>query len=738
MILEKQMQSKPQEILVGEKGNRIEAKIRPDNLIKIMTMLATIYKDKYGTIPLEYLSNSWDSHLAKGCLHEPIIAELKKDINDKWYFAALDFGEGISPERIHNFTNYGDSTKDTDALACGAYGLGCKVFVSYSKKLFVETIFDGIKYTYLCCLDEYGMPGTDLLDTEPSELSNRSKVWFYLLQDEPQPYNRYGSSYNSWKSEATKFYDGIKRRTAYFDNLVYDIDSSFGNLNNNKLITGKYFKYSESQPYQDLHLIIKGVPYEIDWTLLGLLRINVPIGIIINDGVIPLPTRETYTTTTKVIEIIKEAIKLASTELVEYCNKDRVDVNDWKIWLDTRDKQLHISLGKDSININELVKYSTTPLKEVFFTPLKDVENTSNLGYSNLFPFHCVAKIQNGRKSDNRVDNIKYTNNDKKLSIEGQFKSKVNSHIGKSDSLVYVFRKKNFKLKDYKSLLMLKRSNRDTWRQQITCYQKFVEQEWLTIKAYDDIVVPREIKVKGVRIVKPREVVNINVLREREKYDSTFKSATDVWPIKDFEDKRFNKLCIYGTKDDSVELDAIWRCISNSSMMVFHLTENNHKYLTNHQFVHVKNWHKTKAFSRIITSYKIKQLLEKNKKFTGDPTYDYLKNETYNVQLGELSNTYKRLVNELDEYQKKNLKDVGLYALKEKFMETAIETADTEKLWDYSIYYKIQQLEDMIEKFKFVEVFKPDANWLPVATNYIKKVTKNVRLNLNFYQHESR
>jgi hypothetical protein len=135
MILEQQQISKPQEILVGDKGNRIEAKIRPDNLIKIMTMLATIYKDKYGTIPLEYLSNSWDSHLAKGCLHEPIICELKKDINDKWYFAALDFGEGISPTRIVNFTNYGDSTKDTDALATGAYGLGCKMFVSYSKKL---------------------------------------------------------------------------------------------------------------------------------------------------------------------------------------------------------------------------------------------------------------------------------------------------------------------------------------------------------------------------------------------------------------------------------------------------------------------------------------------------------------------------------------------------------------------------------------------------------------------------
>jgi hypothetical protein len=251
-----------------------------------------------------------------------------------------------------------------------------------------------------------------------------------------------------------------------------------------------------------------------------------------------------------------QAITLASTELVEYCNKGRIDVTDWKVWLDTRDASPRVTLGKHEIIINSLVQYSTTPLKEVVFTPLKDVENVDNLGYSNLFPFHCVAKIQNGRKSDNRVDIVVYSQNygsdTPRMSIEGQFKSKTNSHIGKTENLVYVFRKKNYKLKDYKSLLMLKRSNRETWRSQIVAYQKFVENEWLSIDSYDDIVVPKEVKVKGVRTVKPRDVVNIHVLREREKYDSTFKSATDVWPIKDFDNKSFNKLCIYGTKDDVV------------------------------------------------------------------------------------------------------------------------------------------------------------------------------------------
>lgn len=724
MLIENQILIK-RENLVGETEG-FDMSLSADDIQWIMTLLSDLYKDKYSIIIQEWLSNAWDSHLEIGKQHEPIILEIKKDnLGDKWFVAVQDFGVGISTERIKIFGAYGRSTKRTDENALGCFGIGSKSVMCYTNSFFIETCFDDIKYLYSISPNEEGIPRIDLLHEEDTELSNRSRLWFHLKKD-------------YYQTEQIKFLEGAKRKTAYFDNLVYDLDSSLNNLNEYKRIEGNHFVYSEMRPFNNLHILLGQVPYELDFQLLGLSTINVPIAIKVKEGVMPVPTREAIKYSDKSIQAIKEAIKLASTELVEYCNKSRVDVTDWKVWLQTRDSQPHVSLGKHEVNINQLVQYSTIPLKEVVFTPLKDVDDVKNLGYSNLFPFHCVAKIQNGRKSDSRVDGLRYTNGDKKLSIEGQFKSKVNSFIGKSDNLVYVFRKKNFKLKDYKSLLMLKRSNRATWRQQIQAYQNFVDIEWQSINSYDDIVVPKEIRVKGVRTVKPRDVVNINVLREREKYDSIYKSATDVRPIKDFEDKQFNKLCIYGTKEDAVELDAIWRCVPKQSIILFHCTENNHKYLTTHNFIHVKNWHKTKAFSRIITSYKIKKLLENNRKFTGDPSYGYLNNKEYNQQLGQLSNTYQLLINELYEYQKKNLKDVKTYDLNEKFIEASIETANTERLWDYSVYYKIQQLEDMIEKFKFVEVFKPEANWTPIAANYIKKVNKNIRMDLKWYQNATR
>lgn len=598
----------------------------------------------------------------------------------------------------------------------------------YTNIFYIDTVFDGIQYKYCISPNEEGVPRIDLLYQEETDLSNRSKLWFYFKNDQPSGY------YQKRATEREKFLEGAMRKTAYFDNLVYDLDVSLKDLNAYKRIEGNHFVYSEMKPFNNMHILLNQVPYEIDFQLLGLPVIPVPIAIKIKDGVIPTPTREAIKWSEKAKEVIKEGIKNASTELVEYCNKSRVDVTDWRIWLQTRDRQPHVTLGKDEVNINQLVQYSTTPLKKVVFTPLLDVKNPDNLGYSNLFPFHCVAKIQNGRKSDNRVDYERYTNDSKKLSIEGQFKSKVNSHIGKTDSLVYVFRKKNYKLKDYKSLLMLKRQDRETWRQQIIAYQKFVDTEWLSIPSYDNIVVPKEEKIKGVRTVKPKDLVTTYVLRERENYNSDFKSAADAYQVREFNDK---KLVIYGTKNDMVELDAIWRCIpkGNKHIMLMHLTENNFKYLNTHQYVNVKNWHKTKAFRRIVTAYKIRKIFDNNPHLLGSFGWRGFEESSYSQQLKNLSSTYKDLVNELYTYQNKNLnKDFRTYEFNEVFMNTCMETAHTQRLWDYSVYHKIQQLEDMIEKFKFVEVFKSEVNWTPIAIDYIKKVKKDIRLDLKYYQ----
>lgn len=738
MILETQEIVK-RETLVGDTEG-FDMQLSVEDMTYIMTLLSDLYKDPYSIIPQELLSNSWDSHVEAKCQKEPIICEIKKDINDKWYFAAQDFGVGISPERIKIFGAYGKSTKRTTNDFIGGFGLGCKSPMCYTKTFYVETVYDGIKYIYYIAPNPEGIPRIDLLGSENSDLSNRSKVWFYLKKDvHSYPYD--------YKTEAQKFLEGVKRKTIYFDNLVYDFDPSLHNLNDYKRVEGKHFVFSEARPFTNLHILLGQVPYELDFQLLGLPTISVPIAVKIESGVIPTPTREALKYSDKSIEIIKEAIIKASTELVELCNKKRVDITNWKEWLDKRNDSPTVMLGNQYVTILQLVNYSTTPLQNIVFTPLKDID-TSNINADTIFPFKCTSKINNGRRGDYR-DARSYGRQNRFstgqcMRIIGNFTSKKNGYLfNELDyDLVYVFRKQKLKLLDYKKLLNLKWKDRTEWRSKITQYQKFVNEVWDNIESYDDLVVPKEYLQKfKSKVNKPGGVVVIYNLEHKDISDYINPAVGRKQYVKEFEDK---KLVIYGTQEELRDLEQIWKIAPISQCKVMYLAQSNHKYLESHQYVNMKDWHKTKMFSRIITAWKIKELLKKYSTITNHHDDSYSKYHHHSKTLLQLSTTYSDLLHELYAYKEKNLrKNEGNrygnnYRYDDKFMEELVKVADTQKLWDYSVYYKIARLEEYLKKFEWVTIFKPESDWTPFAANYIKKVTKDVRLDLKFYQNEPR
>lgn len=74
-------------------------------------------------------------------------------------------------------------------------------------------------------------------------------------------------------------------------------------------------------------------------------------------------------------------------------------------------------------------------------------------------------------------------------------------------------------------------------------------------------------------------------------------------------------------------------------------------------------------------------------------------------------------------------------------MNNLLQVAESEKLWDYSVYYKIDKLESYFKRFEFIQCFKEDDRYFDkvqiMAANYVKKVTKDVRLDLKWYQHKT-
>lgn len=664
---------------------------------------------------------------------EPIVLSIKKDINERWYCSVEDFGVGISTDRIRIFGAYGKSTKRNTNDQLGGFGIGSKSINCYTQSFFVETVFDGIKYIYSISPNEEGIPRIELLGEEDSDLSNRSKLWFYLKKDEKH-YSYYGNK----KSESEKFVEGAIRKTSYFNNLVYDFDPSLKDLNKYKRIEGKHFVYSEAEPFGSLHILIGQVPYELDFGLLGISPIYIPIAVKVPAGVMPVPTRENVKYSTKAIKIINQAIKDAATELVEMCNKERVDVSNWDYWLEIRDNSLRVNIENNTLYLSDLVSHSKVPLKQIVFTPLKDVD-TTNLSRDNLFPIKTTVKINSGRKQQINFsrNNFAYNYKNDVLKIVGNYVSKKNTYLNSigRDS-VYVYRKQNYRLKDYIKVLNLKKTDRENWRHKIKQYQTFVNSVWDTIESYDDIEIPKtyveKLRIKRINN-KPTGSITYYEYKPRQNWSGDWKSTPEATSTKEFNHK---KMVIYGTKDDRVELDNIWRLFPEmTNIEIIHLAPSNFKYLENKQYIHVKNWHKTKVFSRTITAYVIRQLLLEYKPLSQDCLDGWYKHKRYSQKLGSICKDFKDTLEELTIYSKKYYTDANS---RDEFMKELLKVAQSEKLFDYSIYYKIEKLRAYFEKFEFVKYFKEDQDWEPLVINYIKKVNKNVRLDLECYQSPER
>ena len=93
------------------------------------------------------------------------------------HYIIKDFGPGISPDRMSNiFIKYTASTKRTDNVQTGGFGLGAKTPFSYSDTFTIETIFDGIKYNYACFIDETKVGKMNLLSKEKVNLPNGTSI----------------------------------------------------------------------------------------------------------------------------------------------------------------------------------------------------------------------------------------------------------------------------------------------------------------------------------------------------------------------------------------------------------------------------------------------------------------------------------------------------------------------------------------------------------------------------------
>jgi len=148
-------------IEVERSGNFKSEKFGIGNSRVIMEILrGKMYSNPIQTICQEIMSNARDAHREVGKNEVPIQVKLPSKLESTFWIR--DYGPGISPDRMANvFILYGVSTKRSDNVQTGGFGLGAKSPFSYSDTFSIIsiTVEEGkrIKRQYIAHLDETGV-----------------------------------------------------------------------------------------------------------------------------------------------------------------------------------------------------------------------------------------------------------------------------------------------------------------------------------------------------------------------------------------------------------------------------------------------------------------------------------------------------------------------------------------------------------------------------------------------------
>jgi hypothetical protein len=165
MILDSDSATNEVDLLDGEKF------AIQNNAMMFDILRNRMYSDPISSCVREIMCNARDTHRATGKPDLPVQVEINS------IFKVKDFGSGISPSLMKDvFKNYGASTKRDDNTQTGGFGLGAKTPFAYTDSFSVITIVDGIKYNYVCYINETKEGAYTLLHSSETEEPNGTEI----------------------------------------------------------------------------------------------------------------------------------------------------------------------------------------------------------------------------------------------------------------------------------------------------------------------------------------------------------------------------------------------------------------------------------------------------------------------------------------------------------------------------------------------------------------------------------
>lgn len=339
----------------------------------------SVYSNPIGTVVREITSNCFDSHVEAGVDLPVLIKKSYDGETDTHYISFIDFGMGLSPDRVNNiYTVYFESTKRSDNTQIGGFGIGSKTPLAYIRKtgmgsndydnsFYVITRYEGIEYNY-CIYEGSSSPVITLLHSEPTDERNGTEIRIPILQ-----------------SDLSKFEKEIKRQLYYFENLVFE---GFNNIDNQySIVKGEHFLYRGTYYSDNMHICLGRVAYPIDFNIIGYdNRYSLPIALRFEVGELNVvASREHLDYNQDTINLIKAKLDKAYDEIVGLLNVQYGNISTLEDYLNSfenfgylnlhDDKTLYLGsiVDKNTISLSNykykiFSKYSSRELSEMMFS----------------------------------------------------------------------------------------------------------------------------------------------------------------------------------------------------------------------------------------------------------------------------------------------------------------------------------------------------------------------------------
>jgi hypothetical protein len=705
MRLENQKQSNV--LATGPANKSIGMSLDLDSAQVLMQMLSkNLYSDAIGSTVRECASNALDSHRRAG-VNKPIVVSLVRNDSNNYEFSVEDFGVGLDADDVEKIiSKYGKSTKRDSDTELGMMGLGFKAPLAYASSFYFTCRKDGVERKYMMYEGE-DTNTIDLIYEKPTMEDNGVKVIIPI---------KWGDRWD--------FTNKIKEQLAYFEHVYFNVDE----VDNNFVIhRSNLFQFSELSSDRYLHVCLDDVYYPLDFSKLGIDKIEIPVGLRLSltDSVFPTPNREALRYTPEAKKAILEKItRFANVMTQRYNQSVTVNSDVYAVLKYYTNSSRYIKMFGKEFDYNQLAKFATARIA----TPKIPGVNTLELHTLQSYAFGSLLnnyrrsyKYENGRMYEIKTDNswasrVDWDAKDRRhYLLNGDMRGNKKAYLRElaedhEDRCVYFIKEKakhkQVTLKGaqgYKEVLKLVNYPKDQWRTVIKEWKHIESLLLADIIDADAIEVPQD----WLDARKSNKVAKMKATKAAKgaKLEGDFncKKAEDLLRWTGGRNCKFvpcrlnvqtieegDTVYVYTHHDDSINLDKMYEDTKKMGIEYITLSQRELKIIedsgeTVDNLVSYEDFIKGHAkFVQIVTAVRIQRFVNKY-------------NEVFD-KISYINKVYPELANDLKELS--DYRKLYLYVRQYKTFDDLndlIKIAEENKLFN-DVFYELQEKVHQILK----------------------------------------